>query len=76
MSCTTAAAPRFRKLSAVDMMAANSPAKTMPASTGPAWNCRNCGAASSGLASSGWPPWMTRARIASPMPSHSSEQTA
>ena len=25
MSCTTAAAPRFRKLSAVDMMAANSP---------------------------------------------------
>ena len=33
MSWTTAAAPMFRKLSAVDMIAAIRPAKTTPAST-------------------------------------------
>ena len=72
MSWMIAAAPMFRNPSAVDMMAANSPAKTTPARTGWAYACRKAYAASSGWPSSVWSPATTRARIAKPMAIHKS----
>ena len=70
-----AAVPMFRKASEVDMIAANSAAKTMPASNGLANIARKVDAASSGCANGSAPPPTTTARITRPIEIHSSAAT-